>query len=154
MKKILTIIALLPVLVMAQKQSYHVGAGATYAKATGYYAAVGTTQMLTNRSGVIGELQFVNQRAEDFKITTVYGTFAYSIYPIRKLAVDLGLQIGVHLFDNIKDEDVSIGKGRMDAIAGLRFQVSKRIGVQARYSYHISDLPFDYLGQVGITYGF
>lgn len=160
MKNITLIFAiLLSLTASAQDGKYYASAGATLSGSTisdnlGLYATIGKTNMLTQRAGYLGEIQFVKESSATYQASSFTGTFAYRIFPITKLSIDLGFQIGINVSDSWSGEGDKPGNGRMDGVAGIQFQVSEKIGIVSRYNYHIADLPFKGYAQLGITYGF
>lgn len=162
MKKLIFVILFAPVLALAQeKPTYYAGAGATLNNYQGdvidnlgAYASFGTTGRLTNIAGYLGEVQLTGLRGKPYSLFSLSTTFAYRVFPIKKLSVDLGFQLAFHVVDNWDMETSKPGKGRMDGVAGLQYQLSDKLGVSARYNHHITDLPFKGYGQLGITYGF
>lgn len=159
--KILVLLVFVSFSCFAQNEiTYHLGAGATYSlgdeSGIGYYVNGGLKSMLTDRTGIIGEAHVVSERSGDFEMNSIRGLFAYRIYPVNKLSVNLGFQIGYFFSDNLESEGApkKLSKGGMDAIAGLGYDIGKRFEVRVTYNYHLSDMPTDAVAQAGVMYRF
>lgn len=142
------------------QEKFYVGAGATYSASkvkadfmdkAGYYVAIGTTKMLSDKSGYLGELQFINEQTGEFKNNSVNGTFAYRYFPINNLSINAGFQIGVYTSDNVDPEIAIISKGKMDGIAGISYSL-KRFEISARYNHALSRDVFKGLYQLGVNF--
>lgn len=151
MKNIITLILIITVF-SVNAQQYYVGAGATYSEDPSFYVSIGTTKKLTDRSGYLGELQYISQKSGITENTTVNGTFAYRFYPISKLSLNAGFNIGVIASNKMDTENQKISKGKMDAVVGLSY-VIKRFEIVTRYNHPLDD-TFDGLYQTGISYTF
>lgn len=142
------------------QETFYIGTGATYGISdaqtdlidkTGYYVAVGTTKKLSNRSGYLGEIQFINEQSGAFKNNSVNGTFAYRYFPINNLSLNAGFQIGVYTSDDVNPEIAILSKGKMDGIAGMAYSL-KRFEISARYNHALNREVFKGFYQFGVNF--
>lgn len=142
------------------QETFYVGTGATYGISNvksdfidkaGYYIAIGTTKKLSDKSGYLGEIQFINEHSGEFKNNSVNGTFAYRYFPISNLSINAGFQIGVYTSDNVNPEIAILSKGKMDGIAGVAYSL-KRFEISARYNHALNREVFKGFYQLGVSY--
>lgn len=157
---ILIFLSLIATQVVAQeKTTYHAGAGATYGiskldAGIGYYINAGLTNKLSDRLGVIGEAIYSAEQAGKVKTGTASGRLMFRVYPIGKLSLNAGFQIGLLITNNLEEETgTKPSKGNMSGVFGLAYEFNK-IEVRAIYNRHLEEIPINGSLQVGIGYKF
>lgn len=142
------------------QEKFYIGTGATYGISNiksdfmdkaGYYISVGTTKKLSDRSGYLGEAQFINEQSGTFKNNSVNGTFAYRYFPSNNLSINAGFQIGFYTSDNVNPEIAILSKGKMDGIAGIAYSL-KRFEISTRYNHALNREVFNGFYQFGVNY--
>lgn len=132
--------------------SYIQGSDIDFGKTVSFYAGIGLSGKLTSIAGYGGDLQYISEKGDKISVGSINSSFYYKVYTIKNLFIIAGFQIGLVVHDNVPEESTfKISDGRFSALTGLGYEFG-RVCVVTRYGYQLSDSPFMWTSQVGLSY--